>query len=45
MAQPDFHAIRCGIGFAAQVLAEVPHDERDLPIGLLVTEEGVLRFP
>ena len=44
MAQPDFHAIRCGIGFAAQVLDEVPHDERDLPIHLLVTEEGVLRF-
>ena len=44
MAQPAFRAIRCGIGFAAQVLDEVPHDERDLPIHLLVTEDGVLRF-
>jgi len=44
MAHPDFHATRCGIGFAAQVLDAVPHDAHDLPVKMLVTEDGVLRF-
>lgn len=44
MAQPGFRAARCGIAFAAQVLDAIPYDEHDLPVHLLVTEEGVLRF-
>ena len=44
MAHPDFHATRCGIAFAAQLLDDLPHTPRDLPVHLLVTEEGVLRF-
>lgn len=44
MSHPDFHATRCGIGFAAQVLDAVPHDTHDLPVEVLVTEGGVLRF-
>jgi 5-formyltetrahydrofolate cyclo-ligase len=43
MSHPDFHAIRCGIAFAAQVLDAIPHDAHDLPVEVLVTEEGVLR--
>jgi len=42
MSHPDFHAIRCGIAFAAQVLDAIPHDAHDLPVHILVTEEGVL---
>lgn len=44
MAQPGFRAVRCGIGFAAQVLEAVPHDAHDLPVQMLVTENEVLRF-
>lgn len=44
MAQAGFRAVRCGIGYAAQLLDGLPHDRHDLPVHLLVTEEGVLRF-
>jgi len=43
MSHPDFHATRCGIAFAAQVLDAIPHDAHDLPVEVLVTETGVLR--
>ena len=44
MAQNGFHAIRCGVAFACQVLDEIPHTENDLPVNVLVTEDGILRF-
>ena len=44
MSHPDFHAVRCGIAFAAQVLDAIPHDAHDLPIHVLVTESGTLCF-
>jgi 5-formyltetrahydrofolate cyclo-ligase len=44
MSQPGFDAWRCGVAFACQVLDAVPHDETDLPVHLLVTDEDVLRF-
>lgn len=37
---PQVRAV--GVGFACQVLDAVPHDERDIPMDLLVTEEGLL---
>ncbi|CAA7600720.1 5-Formyltetrahydrofolate cyclo-ligase [Acididesulfobacillus acetoxydans] len=37
-------AARVAIGFAVQVLPEVPVDEHDQKIDILVTEEGVERF-
>jgi 5-formyltetrahydrofolate cyclo-ligase len=43
MAQAGFRAIRCGVAFACQVLDEIPHDERDLPVAILVTENEILR--
>ncbi|MFW6161444.1 MAG: 5-formyltetrahydrofolate cyclo-ligase [Planctomycetota bacterium] len=43
MAQPDFTALRCGIAFAAQLLDDLPHDETDLPVQLIVTEDDALR--
>jgi len=45
MAQSGFHATRCGIAFAAQVLDEIPHTPHDLPVEVLITEEGVLTCP
>ena len=44
MSAPGFHATRCGIAFAAQLLDALPHDAHDLPVHLLVTEHGILRF-
>lgn len=43
MAHPHFRAVRCGIAFAAQVLDAIPHGPHDLPVHILVTEDGVLR--
>jgi 5-formyltetrahydrofolate cyclo-ligase len=36
-------AVRCACVFAAQVLDAVPHAAHDLPVHLIVTEDGVLR--
>jgi 5-formyltetrahydrofolate cyclo-ligase len=37
-------AHRIGLGFEVQVVPQVPHDEHDLPVDMLVTERGVRRF-
>lgn len=44
LAQPEFRGARCGLGFEAQVLEELPSDEHDRPVDMLVTEVEVLRF-
>lgn len=44
MAQPGFRAVRCGVAFACQVLPEISHNEKDLPVTILVTDEEILRF-
>jgi 5-formyltetrahydrofolate cyclo-ligase len=44
MSHPDFRATRCGVAYSAQVLDAIPHDAHDLPVHILVTESGVLRF-
>jgi 5-formyltetrahydrofolate cyclo-ligase len=44
MSQPGFRATRCAIAFSAQLLDQVPHDEHDLPVQILVTEDRLLRF-
>ncbi|UCC69202.1 MAG: 5-formyltetrahydrofolate cyclo-ligase [Armatimonadota bacterium] len=37
-------ARRVGLGLEVQVVAEVPHGERDLPVEVLVTDAAVRRF-
>jgi len=44
MSHPDFHATRCGIAFSAQVLDAVPHAAHDLPVEVLVTEHGAVKW-
>lgn len=44
LAHPQLRAVRCGLAFDAQVLDELPADEHDRPMHMLVTESGVLRF-
>ena len=44
LSHPKLRAVLCGLAFAAQVLDELPADERDRPVSLLVTEGEVLHF-
>lgn len=44
LAQPEFRGTRCGLGFESQVLGDLPSDEHDRPVDMLVTEAEVLRF-
>jgi 5-formyltetrahydrofolate cyclo-ligase len=44
LALPDLRAVTCGLGFAEQVVDEVPVAPHDRPVKLLVTDKGVLRF-
>jgi len=44
MNRSDLRAVRCAVAFEEQVLPEIPHDEHDLPIHILVTDERVRRF-
>lgn len=37
-------ALKCGFGFAEQILPEVPTLEHDRPVDMLVTNEGVTYF-
>lgn len=39
------HAFRCGVALECQVLESIPVREHDCTVDLLVTENGVRRFP
>ena len=45
MGNPKFRATRCGVCFNCQLLEEVPHEQFDIPVQILVTEDQTLRFP
>ena len=44
MSDAGFRALRCGVAFACQVLPQVPHDDHDLPVHILVTESETVRI-
>lgn len=44
LAQPDFIGRSCGLAFETQVLDELPVLDHDMPLSMLVTEQGVRRF-
>ncbi|MBI5722615.1 MAG: 5-formyltetrahydrofolate cyclo-ligase [Planctomycetes bacterium] len=37
-------AVRCGAAFGCQVLDDIPHDQHDQTIHMLVTDKSILRF-
>jgi 5-formyltetrahydrofolate cyclo-ligase len=43
-ANKELNSPRCGFGFAEQVVDSIPVTERDQPLDLLVTDEGVIYF-
>ena len=44
LAHRDWKGIACGFAFEKQVLAQVPMDERDMQVDMLVTDAAVRRF-
>lgn len=44
LAQHDFIGISCGLAFEEQVRDELPTLEHDMPLSMLVTDQGIRRF-
>ena len=44
LAQADFLGVSCGLAFAEQVLDELPILDHDVPLSMLATDKGLLRF-
>jgi len=44
LSQPDFIGRSCGLAFETQILSELPVLDHDVPLSMLVTEQGVRRF-
>lgn len=44
-ARPLRRAPLCALLFADELIAEVPHDAHDVPMELVVTEQGIFRVP
>jgi len=43
-ANKQLKAVRCGLGFAEQIIESVPTTERDEPMDFLVTDEEIIYF-
>ena len=43
LSRPELRAVLCGLAFTAQVLDELPADQRDISVQMLVTESEVFR--
>jgi 5-formyltetrahydrofolate cyclo-ligase len=43
-ANDQLRAVKCGFGFAEQVMDSIPVAEHDLPVDMLVTDEGIIHF-
>jgi 5-formyltetrahydrofolate cyclo-ligase len=44
LSQPAFQGVACAIAFEEQVVAAVPHEEHDVRVRMLVTDQRVLRL-
>ncbi len=44
LALPDFVGRSCGLAFEAQIVESLPTLDHDVPLSMLVTEQGVRRF-
>jgi len=44
LAEPRVHAVTVGLGFAEQLVEELPTHHYDRPVDMLVTDQHVLRF-
>ena len=44
LAQPEFIGMTCGLAFQEQVIESLPLLDHDVPLGMLVTDQGISRF-
>lgn len=44
LVQPDFTGLSCGLAFEEQIVPELPLLDHDMPLGMLVTDQGIRRF-
>ena len=44
LAQDAFAGLSCGLAFGEQVIEDVPVLDHDIPLGMLVTDQGITRF-
>lgn len=44
LAQPEFIGMTCGLSFQEQVIESLPLLDHDVPLGMLVTDQGISRF-
>jgi 5-formyltetrahydrofolate cyclo-ligase len=44
LVQPTFVGVSCGLAFEEQVLAELPILDHDVPLSMLATDAGLVRF-
>jgi 5-formyltetrahydrofolate cyclo-ligase len=43
LSQPGCRAIKCGIAFDVQVIDDLPYDDDDVPVDIVLTESRTLR--
>ncbi len=44
LAQPDFLGLSCGIAFEEQIVHTLPTLDHDMPLSMLATDRGLIRF-
>src|SRR6201995_2749238 len=44
LAQADFLGLSCGLAFNQQVIEDIPVLDHDMPLSMLVTDQGISRF-
>lgn len=44
LAQPDFIGLSCGLAFDEQIVETLPILDHDIPLSMLVTNQGIRRF-
>jgi 5-formyltetrahydrofolate cyclo-ligase len=44
LAQADFTGLSCGLAFEEQIVPELPLLDHDMPLAMLVTDQGIRRF-
>lgn len=44
LAQSDFLGVSCGLAFSEQIIEALPVLDHDIPLSMLATDQGLLRF-
>ncbi len=44
LAHPDFRGLACGLAIAEQIVDQVPTDDLDMRVDMLVTDQEIMRF-